>query len=492
MAESYQKYKDPFKRLEVAEAIIAEHRLSVNGRRLLDIEALLLSFLVNHCGPTLPDGWKISQEELAGRYGKSVVTISRALSTLRTEELIDRKLAGRNPARYTLGRAFFEYVRVITSDKSNGESSYHPRQVEMTASDKSSVPDPYLTDTEQDITPLQARARVSESQTIMLGEMLKDRALEYADVVANSDRIPGLSAELPVDLADLPSGDCTPLMRWLKEQPKKRREVEHDGRDCRALAIGRRASDYDVDDVDDCANYTGLVVEEYDDGLASNHSAFGRANLYHEHQVNLHFIDDMLEHYAWGGRGAVLTEIDKALNRPGAKNAQDITLYINDWLSKEDGWRQERSSDERPGRGTEGKDGGWGDTEAARRSRERIRNMPDVRVESEAERLTRERVQRDLRDLPEAEEAKANAEQIQLIEGKLAEYSLTWDALAETHGDTKITDLTRSEADFVIAELEKPVEAIQPELRTDWRSQAHETLQEKKRRELVDETQEMP
>ena len=84
------------------------------------------------------------------------------------------------------------------------------------------------------------------------------------------------------------------------------------------------------------------------------------------------------------------------------------------------------------------------------------------------------------------EEAKANAEQIQLIEGKLAEYSLTGDALAETHGDTKITDLTRSEADFVIAELEKPV------MRTDWRAQAHETLQEKKRRELVDETQEMP
>ena len=383
LTRSYQEYTSQFKRMDVAETIIAEHR--VNGRRLLDIEALLLCYFANHCGPNLPDGWAISEDALAGRYGKSVVTISRAINTLRTEELINRKQAGRNPARYTLGRAFFGYVRLIIGDNSNGAGNDRQRQLEMTASDKSNVPDPYLTDIEHDDshTPLQARTRVSESQKIMLEEMLEDRGMTYMDVVANSDRIPGLRAELPAELADLPRENCTPLMRWLKEQPKKpvqRREIEVE-HDCRILAIGRRA---DADDVDlaDCDNYLFLVVQDYAGGLGSTHAVFSRAALYHEHQLNLSFIDDMIEHYDYlGGRGAVLTEIDRALNRPGAKNAQDITLHINDWLSKEDRWKRERSSDERFGRdssGHQGAGGSWGDTEAARLTRERIQNLPDM------------------------------------------------------------------------------------------------------------------
>ena len=162
MSRSYQENTSPFKRLDVAETIIAEHR--VNGRRLLDIEALLLCYFVNHCGPKLPDGWEISEDELAGLYGKSVVTISRALKTLRTEELINRKQAGRNPARYTLGR-FFEYNRLITGDNSNGAGNDHQRQVEMTAYDKSNVPDPYQQDIEQDShTPNLAGARTRERE----------------------------------------------------------------------------------------------------------------------------------------------------------------------------------------------------------------------------------------------------------------------------------------------------------------------------------------
>lgn len=102
----------------------------------------------------------------------------------------------------------------------------------------------------------------------MLEEMLEDRGMTYMDVVANSDRIPGLRAELPAELADLPRENCTPLMRWLKEQPKKpvqRREIEVE-HDCRILAIGRRAAADDVD-FDDCDNYRSLVVQEYRGGL---------------------------------------------------------------------------------------------------------------------------------------------------------------------------------------------------------------------------------
>ena len=406
LTRSYQEYTSQFKRMDVAETIIAEHR--VNDRRLLDGAALILKYFANHCGPNLPDGWAVGESELAVRYGKSVVTISRMIKVLRTEELIDRKQAGRNPARYTLGRAFFEYIRVITSDKSNGESSYHPRQVEMTASDKSSVPDPYQQDKKQD-TDTHSRVRASEGQESLLGKMLGERNLEWADVVANSDRIPGLSAELPAELDDLPSADFQAVFTWVKAKPAKPRVEKPEEGGCvmdHAKDCAHNGCDHEDHNDEECCDvscscsccecYEERVTSFFSDGIRDQGHGFARASLYHKHGLSVVFLDRMLHLYTeLGGSATVLVEIDKCLNRKAISQVRDIHMAISNWLGKAVQW-QRGNDEEREATGkrrqsgrysqvNEGKDGGWGDTEAARRSRERIRNLPDVRVESEAE-----------------------------------------------------------------------------------------------------------
>ena len=111
-----QLIANPITRLAIAEEIIAMRR--VNGRRLKDIESLLLLHFALHCGAKLLDGWEISLEQLAGQYGKATPTLSTAIKTLLSEGLIFRRRVGRNPARYTLGRDFEEPIRLNENIKS--------------------------------------------------------------------------------------------------------------------------------------------------------------------------------------------------------------------------------------------------------------------------------------------------------------------------------------------------------------------------------------
>ena len=70
MSEGYQKQRTGFKRLAVVETIISELRVN-GGRRLTDLEGLLLYYFAGHCGDGLPDAWQVTEDRLAGIYGKS-------------------------------------------------------------------------------------------------------------------------------------------------------------------------------------------------------------------------------------------------------------------------------------------------------------------------------------------------------------------------------------------------------------------------------------
>lgn len=337
----YHKRKNPIKRLYVAELITREYR--VNGRPLTTLSGSLLWYFALHCGPDLPSGWQRSERQLASQFVKSRETISRAISPLLSEELIQSSPSGSSAAFYTLGPAFWRYFscddNITTNDAVDvAKTSQQSRQKRHnkqagTSNEKDSEKD-------RDSYTRSGRARVSENQKITLGRMLRERGIEWVEVQANwALLVPGLSAEPPAALADLPRVDFQPLYDWLK--------------DGAGLTVEKPLPDLD-----------GKSREE----------------------LALQFED------ALGGRFQAELEIDRALNHKGMSKAVSIPQYVENWLKRaalwlleeeheEDRGKRERSSDERFGRdssGHQGAGGSWGDTLAARLTRERIQNLPDM------------------------------------------------------------------------------------------------------------------
>ena len=523
-------------------------------------EARLYALFLERCGPKYGGELKIGNEELAAAIDMDIHSVIAGLKGLREKRLLFSRRNKHGPSTHS---PFHDF-------QDGSPSAHDPHFQDGSESAGFATPPPSIEDKGtskgKQQSPIEARdacrplgegytqlEKITAKQVRLVETVLLENGLTWSWVQEQSE-IPGLVEGPPAELADLPRAAAGTFIAWLKKQkPDQPDDTEPRGDD----VFSRQLTYKEIVNAMAACGGDGIHGWRKVDSAAEKYlkdpDAFWvqladwQNNIDHErHRVKyrlgsafsvcqnqncppsgpwcpLHARE--LVFLAW------LELVDKGFEYDGMRAIrfyQDNPALLKADMEK-GGWTldgvwglppRDVGEVEAGGRvESDAKPSGWGDFDAARISRdrraERIRKrqgseLPDERVESEVERLTRERVQRDLQagervesdaeritreridrlpDLPEevvkadegerVEEAKANAEQIQRIEGKLAEYSLTWDALAETHGDTKITDLTRSEADFVIAELEKPV------MRTDWRAQAHETLQEKKRRELV-------
>ena len=226
---------NPVKRYAIAETIIAEHR--VNGRRLTRLESLLLVYFAIHCGATLPDGWEVSLERLRTIYDAEPQTLSTAIKTLRTEGLINSKQAGRNPSRYTLGRAFYQDSRLNKRLKSNNldfteslSQNYRKSEVE--------VLEPYLHDYKQDSTH---RAHASQNQIQTLEQMLQERGLDWKDIVSQWNRIPGVTDVPPADPEGLLRKDYQPVFEYVKGRRKNANARTR--RNLQGVGTGEEATD---------------------------------------------------------------------------------------------------------------------------------------------------------------------------------------------------------------------------------------------------------
>ena len=316
------------------------------------------------------------------------------------------KRGGRNASRYTLGRAFYEYLRL---DK-NGKSNNTP---ELPETASRNVQKPQV---EQALLSKQIETNTLVTLSLVPASRGHEREIAWSDIRAAWDRIPGISAESPAELEDLPRDDFQPLYDWLKDGPtgltakpaKKAPRVcvmghaedcAHNGCD----HVDHNDDDEDCDDEDygcdvscDCSCcdcYEERVTPFFSDGIRDHDRAFTRAGLYHRHGLAFDFLDRMLNLYAeLGGSAVVLGEIDKCLNRKAVEKVPDIRLPISNWLGRAAQWQRE--SDEEREQGREGRggrrggqrgskrpksgDGGWGDTLAARRAREELSALPNV------------------------------------------------------------------------------------------------------------------
>ena len=233
LLRNHQLIANPVTRLYIAEDIIAMRRF--NGRRLRDIEVVLLLHFVLHCGIMLEDGWEISREELARRYGKAPSTLSSAIKTLLSGELIVRVRVQRGQARYSLGPAFEEPVRPLENERSNGVKTSRKREV--------LTPHPNKKDFLDISTAHDARAGEAgtKKQLDTLRQMLEERALGWDDIVEKWDFIAGVVGGPPTQLNDLPRQDVSAVFHFVKAQG--RRGDHGGGRDEGERRPRKRAAD---------------------------------------------------------------------------------------------------------------------------------------------------------------------------------------------------------------------------------------------------------